>query len=81
MAECPCSESFSPRLAPCPEGLEGCCVAHYNEDSYICQKCGRDHGPEFARAIAEGRIKYDEVAISVVNVAAAAKLEFYTEKK
>jgi hypothetical protein len=40
---CICEKRFSPSLAPCPDGHEGCLVGHYNAESFICPKCGKNH--------------------------------------
>ncbi len=79
MNECNCGTKFSTKLAPCPDGREGCLVAHYAKDAYVCPNCGHDYGPEVCRAIVSGRIK-TEVGAAIVNVRAVAKLEFYSEK-
>lgn len=79
MIECECGHTFPVTLAPCPDGLVGCCVAHFDTESYKCSKCGYDSGPDIGKAIMEGRVVY-EVGISVVNLKAVANLKLYTEE-
>lgn len=76
MNECDCGAKFPTKMAPCPDGREGCCVAHYDADSYRCPECGKDWGPEIWKAVKEGRVK-ELPAIAIINTAAMAKLELY----
>ena len=75
MNECDCGTKFNTKLAPCPDGREGCCVAHFDKDSYRCPGCGKDLGPEIWKALSEGRVEYKE-GVAIVNVAAVKELEF-----
>lgn len=38
-----CRGTFQAREAPCPDGIEGCLVAHYDEQSWICPECGHNN--------------------------------------
>lgn len=78
MNTCKCGHTFTTKLAPCPDGREGCCVAHFDKESFVCPKCGYDSGPDFVKAIREGRM-VEEVGISIVNLDAISKLKFYME--
>lgn len=76
MNECECGARFPTKLAPCPDGRVGCCVAHYDKDSYTCPSCGKDYGPGIMKALMDGNVT-ESIGIAVINMAAAARLEFY----
>lgn len=76
MNECDCGAKFPTKMAPCPDGREGCCAAHYDKDSYVCPNCNKDHGPEIWKAVMEGRVE-TRIGMCVINTAAMARLELY----
>lgn len=43
MYNCKCGNQVVAQGLPCPEGLVGCLVFHYDPTSLICSKCGEDH--------------------------------------
>ena len=79
MNECDCGTKFNTKLAPCSDGREGCCVVHYDKDSYRCPSCGKDLWPEIWEMIKEGRIT-QEPGVAIINMAAVSRLELYDDK-
>lgn len=73
-----CGKTSSITLAPCPDGLVGCLVAHYNEKSYICQHCGQDNYGWISK---NSGIHFEEIGIGVANIESIKKLELYSEEK
>lgn len=71
--KCVCGETFTSRLAPCPDGHEGCLVAHFGKESFVCPECGHNSGPDIGKAIREGHVT-TEVGIGVANVKGIEKL-------
>ncbi len=71
-----CGASFQSKLTPCPDGREGCAVAHYDQKSFICPECGHDNLLEVRDAIKEGRV-VEEMGVGVVNLAALKKVKLY----
>ena len=72
-----CLREFQAPFAPCPDGRVGCCVAHYNEASWVCPQCTHDNGPAVARAFREGPHTM-EIGMGVANIASVAKPELYS---
>lgn len=55
---------------PCPDGKVGCCVSHFDKDSFVC-KCGTDNQPDW-----ENTKVMEEVGMAYSNAAALRKLKF-----
>lgn len=68
-----CLGSFMAPLAPCPDGIDGCAVAHYNKQSWTCPKCGHDNGPSVARTILKG-LYVELPGIGIANLNGVKKL-------
>lgn len=66
MNECSCINGFTPKLVPCPDGIEGCCVAHYDDQSWICPKCGHDYREELRLAWLSGNV-HEEIGMTILN--------------
>jgi hypothetical protein len=77
---CRCGERFQSKPAPCPDGREGCCVAHYDKASFVCPTCGYDSGPDIAKAILGGNV-VELPGIAIVNERAVKEIEFALDKK
>jgi hypothetical protein len=68
-----CGHVFKAKQAPCPKGIEGCCVSHWDLKSFKCL-CGNNMGPTIGKAFLEGRVIFEE-GLSIINSAAISKLE------
>ena len=68
-----CGNVFQSRPAPCPDGMEGCLVAHYDAKSFVCTRCRYDCGPDVGKAVMDGSCK-TEIGIGVANLGAIRKL-------
>ena len=68
-----CGSTFQSRPAPCPDGMEGCLVAHYDEKSFVCPRCGYDSGPAIGKALREGPYK-EEIGVGFANLDGIRKL-------
>ena len=75
---CSCGSEFSYRDAPCPDAREGCCVTHYDMNSFICPKCGRDSGPSIMEAFQTGNVRF-EIGMGVFNIGGLKKLELSSD--
>lgn len=68
-----CGHQWQRKLAPCPDGIEGCCVAHYGdfEDDRYCPECGYDIKLDFKGPL----MFHEEVGIAVFNTKAIEKIK------
>lgn len=73
-----CGKNSTVAFAPCPEEREGCCVAHYDANSYICEHCGHDNREQCAEAMMKGP-HIMEVGIGMGNIKSISKLELHSE--
>lgn len=48
-----CGVKFPVQLAPCPDGIVGCLVAHYDEHSYTCPNGHRNKPPSIQMGVHE----------------------------
>lgn len=64
-----CGLEQSSKLAPCPDGREGCCVAHYDENSFVCDRCGVVSHFDW-----ENMPIYEKPGLAIINVNALKKL-------
>jgi hypothetical protein len=71
--KCKCGNVFRSRQAPCPDGIKGCLVAHYDEKSFVCPRCGYDSGPHIGKALREGHLN-TEIGMGFANLGAIRKL-------
>lgn len=69
-----CEGRYQSKPAPCPDGMEGCCVAHSDDKSFLCDHCGHDMGPTITKHILEGNVT-ELPGIAIINTAAIKKLE------
>lgn len=69
-----CEKPFEDTPAPCPDGIQGCCMAHYDKSSFICPHCKHDNGPSISKGMLEG--PWVELpGIGFGNVAAIKRLD------
>lgn len=69
-----CGKEFESVLAPCPDGREGCCVAHYDDKSFLCPHCGHDAGPAVSKALLEGGVT-ETLGVGIYNPEALKRLK------
>lgn len=68
---CKCGEEFKAKERECPDGIEGCSVAHLDPKSFICPNC------EFNTWKDIRNMKFElEEGPSIINPKAIAQLEF-----
>lgn len=68
---CYCGERYLSKTAPCPDGIEGCLVAHYAVNAHVCPACGRDNTPDLSKGVKE------TIGIGTMNLRSLARLEIY----
>ena len=66
---CACGVEYQSKPAPCPDNQKGCCVAHYNTDSFICPACQADNHPRWDTSFQV------EMGLGVGNVEGVSKLK------
>lgn len=71
--ECKCGNKYVTLDLPCPDGIEGCLVAHTDRTSYVCPACGTDNVPDLSKGVTM------EVGVGMFNVGGLAKLDIYRE--
>ena len=70
-----CKKEFGAKLAPCPSNHEGCCVCHYDENSYICCYCEHDNNPRFFSGERQPFTVKEKIGPMIINVGSVSKLE------
>ena len=68
---CVCGEQYHSKTTPCPEGIEGCLVAHYAVNAHVCPACGRDNTPYLSKGVKES------TGVGTMNLRDILRLEIY----
>ena len=77
MYNCKCGNQVYAISVPCPDGLVGCLVFHYDPNSLICSKCGEDHRQKNA-GVTFFEIKasdYDNLTVPTLGFASKLSVE------
>ena len=71
-----CGHKWERKLAPCPEGRQGCLVAHYGdfETDRYCPECGHDIKKDFT---GKPLTIKEEIGVAVINPHGVSKLKLY----
>ncbi len=72
---CACGHEYTVPLIPCPDGIEGCLVAHTRTEDYVCAECGKYNGIDLRKGV------HEEIGPGLYNPRSLARLELCASNK